>query len=63
VRALVLAIIIIAIAAGGYLYYQSRQTQAAAAAQPVLQTAVARQGSISLIASGTGTLMAASSSG
>ena len=59
VRILILAVIVIAIAYGGYAYYQNRQAQTAAAAQPTLQTAVARTGSISLIASGTGTLVAA----
>jgi len=59
-RFLVLAVVIVALAAGGYVYYQKRQAQAAVAAQPALQTAVARQGNISLTASGTGTLIASS---
>ena len=59
VRYLALGVIIIALAYGGYAYYQNRQAQAAAAAQPTLQTAVARTGNISVTASGTGTLIAA----
>ncbi len=54
----VLAVVLLALAGGGYVYYQSRQTASSAGAQPALQTAVARTGSITLSASGTGTLMA-----
>ncbi len=54
------AVVVIALGWGGYTLYQSRQAQASSAQQPALQTAVARQGNISLSASGTGTLIAAS---
>ena len=57
-RFLALIVVIAALAYGGYAYYQNRQAQAAAAAQPTLQTAVARTGNISVTASGTGTLIA-----
>jgi HlyD family secretion protein len=49
-------------AIGGLAYYGlvvSPAQQAAAAAQPVMQTAVVRRGNITLSASGTGTLVAA----
>ncbi len=55
-----LGVIVVALAYGGYAYYQNQQTQAAAAAAPALQTAVARQGNLTITASGTGTLIASS---
>ncbi|MGD0613128.1 MAG: biotin/lipoyl-binding protein [Anaerolineales bacterium] len=58
VRWSVLAVIILLIAAGGFEIYQVNQTQVAAAATPALQTAVARQGDLTLEASGNGTLIA-----
>jgi HlyD family secretion protein len=58
---IVLAVLVLAIAAGAYYYATSLQAKtAAAAAQPALQTAIARQGNLVLRASGTGTLIAAS---
>ena len=54
--------ILILAAIGGLSYYGlvlSPAQQAAAAAQPVMQTAVVRRGNITLSASGTGTLVAA----
>ena len=54
--------IFILAAIGGLAYYGlvlSPAQQAAAAAQPVMQTAVVRRGNITLSASGTGTLVAA----
>ena len=54
--------ILILAAIGGLAYYGlvlSPTQQAAAAAQPVMQTAVVRRGNITLSASGTGTLVAA----
>ncbi|MCL5611199.1 MAG: hypothetical protein M1485_01375, partial [Chloroflexi bacterium] len=53
--------ILILAAIGGLSYYGlvlSPAQQAAAAAQPVMQTAVVRRGNITLSASGTGTLVA-----
>jgi HlyD family secretion protein len=56
----VLAVLVIAIAAGAYYYITTQRAKtAAASAQPALQTAVARQGNLVLRASGTGTLIAA----
>ncbi len=54
-----LALLVVAIAAGAYYYVTRQQAKTAAAAQPTLQTATARQGNIILRASGTGTLIAA----
>ncbi len=58
-----LAVLVVAIAAGAYYFITKQQAKtAAAASQPALQTATARQGNIILRASGTGTLIAAKSS-
>jgi HlyD family secretion protein len=57
---ILLAVLVVAIGAGVYYFVNMRQDKtAAAAAQPALQTAVARQGNLVLRASGTGTLIAA----
>ena len=55
----ILGVVIIVLGYGGYTYYQNRQAQASTTATPALQTAVARQGDLTLLASGTGTLVAA----
>ena len=56
-----LAVVVVLIAWGGWTIYNASQAQAATAQQPALQTAVARTGNLTLTASGTGTLIAASS--
>jgi RND family efflux transporter MFP subunit len=53
-----MALIVLGIAAGGYEIYNLNQAQKASAAEPALQTAVARVGDITLEASGSGTLIA-----
>ncbi len=53
-----LAVVVVALGAGGYAFYQNRQAQATTAAQPALQTATVRTGNITIQASGTGTLIA-----
>jgi multidrug efflux pump subunit AcrA (membrane-fusion protein) len=58
VRWIAIAVAVLLVAAGGFGIYKVRQTQAAAAAEPALQTSVARQGDLTLMASGTGTLIA-----
>jgi len=58
IRWAILALLVLGIAAGGYEIYHLNQVQKAAAAEPALQTAVARQGNITLEASGSGTLIA-----
>jgi len=60
VRWSAIAVVVLLIAAGGFGIYKVRQTQAAAASQPALQTTVARQGDLTLEASGTGVLIASS---
>ncbi len=53
-----LAVVVVALGAGGYAFYQNRLAQATTAAQPALQTATVRTGNITIQASGTGTLIA-----
>jgi HlyD family secretion protein len=60
IRWTLLAVIVALVTGGGFEIYHVNQVQTAAAAEPALQTAVARQGDLTLEASGTGTLMAAS---
>jgi HlyD family secretion protein len=55
-----LAVVVVAIGAGSYAVIKARQTKAAASTQSTLQTATARQGSLTLQASGTGYLVATS---
>jgi HlyD family secretion protein len=58
---IVLAILVVIIGTGVYYFVNKQQANTAAAAQqPALQTATARQGNLILRASGTGTLIAAS---
>jgi HlyD family secretion protein len=60
VRWITLAAVIVIIAIGVYAIIQAQQAKAATVSQtPALQTTVARQGSLVLRASGTGTLIAA----
>jgi len=53
-------LLVVAVGAGGFAFYKVRQAKASTAATPALQTATARQGDLTLMASGTGTLIAAS---
>jgi HlyD family secretion protein len=55
-----LAVVVVLIGWGGWAIYNTSQAQATTAQQPALQTAVARTGNLTLTASGTGTLIAAS---
>jgi HlyD family secretion protein len=61
VRWSVLALAVALAGWGGWSIYTASQTQVAAAAAPALQTATARTGNLTITASGTGTLIAASS--
>lgn len=59
-KALLIALIVLALAAGsGYAYYRLVYLPAQTAATPAMQTAVVRQGDLVLYASGTGTLISA----
>lgn len=60
---IVMVVLVVIIGAGVYYFVNKQQVKtAAAAAQPALQTAIARQGNLVLRASGTGTLIAAKAS-
>jgi multidrug efflux pump subunit AcrA (membrane-fusion protein) len=59
-RVILPAIVVVAIFGGSIYYYERIYLPSQKSAQPVLQTTVARRGSIVLSASGTGTLQAAS---
>jgi len=56
----VLPLVVIALATGGWYYARSRATVAPAQATPALQTAKVRTGDITITASGTGNLLPAS---
>ena len=58
VRWAALAVAVIAIGAGSYAVIKAHQTKAAASQEATLQTATARQGNLTLQASGTGYLVA-----
>jgi HlyD family secretion protein len=58
VRWTALAVVVVAIGAGSYAVVKARQTKAAASQEATLQTATARQGNLTLQASGTGYLVA-----
>ena len=53
-----IALLVVVLAAGGFGIYQAQQAKAASASEPALQTATARQGDLTLEASGTGVLVA-----
>ena len=57
---IILAVVVIAAAGGGYYYWTQQQTRTTAGSGAArVATTVARRGNISLLASGTGTLVAA----
>ncbi|MBM4459280.1 MAG: efflux RND transporter periplasmic adaptor subunit [Chloroflexi bacterium] len=57
---IVLPVVAIALAAGGWYYFGDRKTTATAQAAPTLQTAKVRTGDITITASGSGNLLPAS---
>ena len=56
---IILAVVVIAAAGGGYYYWTQQQAKTTTSSAARLSTSVARRGTISLLASGTGTLVAA----
>ena len=57
---IVLPLVVIALAAGGWYFFGNRETAATAQATPALQTAKVRTGDITITASGSGNLLPAS---